>query len=324
MTDKRISVAPMMGMTDRHFRFMASLLCEKISLYTPMIHVDAILQSEKNFLERENKDSRAVAIQIAGNDSTSVSEASKIIEQCNYNEINLNIGCPSERVQNCKVGAALMDEPKTVGRMVESIRNTCDLPVTIKTRLGIDDFDSYEFLCEFIETTSKYGCDHYILHARKALLNGLSPKENRSIPPINYSRVYKIKEQYSDLTIEINGEIKKIHEIKEHCEYVDGVMIGREACNNPLFLRVITSSIYQESPMEMTDFFERMFEYIIKESKDGTSVHFITRHMTTLFKGMSGAKEWRNLVGGLGSKKSNAEDLVSSMRLFIEERVTQY
>lgn len=324
MSDKRISVAPMMGMTDRHYRFMASLLCERISLYTPMIHVDAILQSKKNFLEKENKDSRSVAIQIAGNDPISVSAASKVIENCNYNEINLNIGCPSERVQNCKVGAALMDEPKTVGRMVESIRNTCDLPVTIKTRLGIDDFDSYEFLCEFIETTSEYGCDHYILHARKALLNGLSPKENRSIPPINYPRVYKIKEQYSDLKIEINGEIKKIHEIKEHCEYVDGVMIGREACNNPLFLRVITSSIYQDSPMEMIDFFERMFEYIIKESKDGTGVHFITRHMTALFKGMPGAKEWRNLVGGLGSKKSNAEDLVRSMRLFVEERVTQH
>ena len=208
MSDKRISVAPMMGMTDRHFRFMASLLCDKVSLYTPMIHVDAINQSDKNFLQKENKDSKAVGIQIAGNDPVAVSDASKVIKNCNYNEINLNIGCPSERVQNCKVGAALMDEPKTVGEMVESISHTCDLPVTIKTRLGIDDLDSYEFLCEFIETTSKYGCKHYILHARKALLSGLSPKENRTIPPINYPRVYKIKEQFSDLTIEINGEIK--------------------------------------------------------------------------------------------------------------------
>ena len=324
MSDKRISVAPMMGMTDRHFRFMASLLCDKVSLYTPMIHVDAINQSDKNFLQKENKDSKAVGIQIAGNDPVAVSHASKVIKNCNYNEINLNIGCPSERVQNCKVGAALMDEPKTVGEMVESISHTCDLPVTIKTRLGIDDLDSYEFLCEFIETTSKYGCKHYILHARKALLSGLSPKENRTIPPINYSRVYKIKEQFSDLTIEINGEIKNTSEIKEHFKYVDGVMIGREACNNPLFLREISSSVYGDIPMEMTDFFEKMFEYILKESDSGTGIHFITRHMTSLFKGMPGAKEWRNLAGGIESKKISTEDLVRSMKLFVEDKVTQH
>ena len=324
MLGKRISVAPMMGMTDRHFRFMASLLCNKVSLYTPMIHVDAIIQSEKNFLERENKDSKAVAIQIAGNDPNAASDASKVIKNCNYNEINLNIGCPSERVQNCKVGAALMDEPETVGQMVESIKNACDLPVTIKTRLGIDDLDSYEFLCEFIETTSNYGCDHYILHARKALLNGLSPKENRTIPPINYPRVYKIKEQYNDLTIEINGEIKNINEIEEHFQYVDGVMIGREACNNPLILREINSSIYEDKAIEMTEFFEKMFEYILKESNHGTGVHFITRHMTSLFKGMPGAKQWRNLSGGIESKKSSAEDLVRSMQLFVEDRITQH
>ena len=235
MTDKRISVAPMMGMTDRHYRFMASLLCEKISLYTPMIHVDAIIQSDKDFLQRENKDSKKVAIQIAGNDPKAVGIASKIISRYSYNEINLNIGCPSERVQNCKGGAALMDEPKVVGQMVDSIQNNCDLPVTIKTRLGIDDLDSYEFLYDFIETTSEFGCDHFILHARKALLSGLSPKENRNIPPIDYPRVYKIKEDFNNLIVEINGEIKSIDEIKQHCNYSDGVMIGREACNNPMF-----------------------------------------------------------------------------------------
>ena len=324
MMDKRVSVAPMMGMTDRHYRYMASLLCDKVSLYTPMIHIDAINQSDKNFLQKENKDSKAVAIQIAGNDPSAASDASKVIKNCNYNEINLNIGCPSERVQNCKVGAALMDDPKTVGQMVESIKHACDLPVTIKTRLGIDDNDSYEFLCEFIETTSEYGCDHYILHARKALLNGLSPKENRTIPPINYPRVYKIKEQYSDLIIEINGEIKDVNEIEEHFNHVDGVMIGREACNNPLILREISSSIYEDTPVEMNDFFEKMFDYILKESKEGTGVHFVTRHMTSLFKGMPGAKEWRNLSGGTESKKSNAKNLVRSMKLFVENRINQH
>ena len=324
MMDKRVSVAPMMGMTDRHYRYMASLLCDKVSLYTPMIHIDAINQSDKNFLQKENKDSKAVGIQIAGNDPSAASDASKVIKNCNYNEINLNIGCPSERVQNCKVGAALMDDPKTVGQMVESIKYACDLPVTIKTRLGIDDLDSYEFLCEFIETTSEYGCDHYILHARKALLNGLSPKENRTIPPINYPRVYKIKEQYSELTIEINGEIKDINEIEKHFNHVDGVMIGREACNNPLILREISSSIYEDTPVEMNDFFEKMFDYILKESKEGIGVHFITRHMTSLFKGMPGAKEWRNLSGGTESKKGNAKNLVRSMKSFVENRITRH
>lgn len=324
MTDKRISVAPMMGMTDRHYRFMASLLCEKISLYTPMIHVDAIIQSDKDFLQSENKDSKKVAIQIAGNDPKAVGIASKIISRYSYNEINLNIGCPSERVQNCKVGAALMDEPKVVGQMVDSIQNNCDLPVTIKTRLGIDDLDSYEFLYDFIETTSEFGCDHFILHARKALLSGLSPKENRNIPPIDYPRVYKIKEDFNNLIVEINGEIKCIDEIKQHCNYSDGVMIGREACNNPMFLREIAQCYFDDSPIKMTEFFKTMFDYILKEASDGTSIHFITRHMTSLFKGTSGAKEWRNLAGGTESKKHSADELVESMRSFVDSRLNQH
>ena len=180
--EKRISVAPMMGQTDRHFRYMISLIAPDIKLYTPMIHAEAIVNSQKNFIKNENRDQNKVGIQIAGNDPETLARAAAIIEQYNYNEINLNIGCPSERVQNCSVGVVLMKQPELVADIVRHLRRVTRLPISIKTRIGVDNDDNYEFLYNFINTTSSSGCDHFIIHARKAMLKGLNPKQNRNIP----------------------------------------------------------------------------------------------------------------------------------------------
>jgi len=245
--EKRISVAPMMGQTDRHFRYMISLLAKDVRLYTPMIHADAIVYSDKNFIKNENHNQKAVGIQIAGSDPSIVSSAAKIIEQHNYNEINLNVGCPSARVQNCSVGATLMKEPQRVAKIIEQLKKTTNLPVSIKTRIGVDNEDSYQFLYDFVKQTSSAGCEHFIVHARKAILKGLNPKENRSIPRLNYERVEQLKNDFSDLRIDINGEVNSIEKIENHLKIFDGVMIGREACKNPFFLAEVQDSFFKNS-----------------------------------------------------------------------------
>ena len=225
--EKRISVAPMMGQTDRHFRYMISLIAKDVKLYTPMIHAEAIVHSEKNFIKKENNNQKQVGIQIAGNDPGIVARAATIIEQHNYNEINLNIGCPSERVQNCSVGVALMKQPKLVADIVEHLAKVTRLPISIKSRIGVDDYDNYKFLYDFIDQTSSAGCDHFIIHARKAILKGLNPKENRTIPPLDYERVTQIKNDFNSLRVEVNGEIDSIEKIQSKLQIFDGVMIGR-------------------------------------------------------------------------------------------------
>ncbi len=322
--EKRISVAPMMGQTDRHFRYMISLLANDVRLYTPMIHADAIVYSDKNFIKNENHNQKAVGIQIAGSDPDIVTSAAKIIEQHNYNEINLNVGCPSARVQNCSVGATLMKEPQRVAKIIERLKKTTNLPVSIKTRIGVDDEDSYQFLYDFVKQTSSAGCEHFIVHARKAILKGLNPKENRSIPPLNYERVEQLKNDFSDLRIDINGEVNSIEKIKNHLKMFDGVMIGREACKNPFFLAEVQNSFFKNKSdrlkLNKLDFIEQMIEYIKNEVKQGVSAHLITRHMTQLLKGTPGAKQWRNLIGSDKSHKKDIDTLLFELSDFLSTR----
>jgi tRNA-dihydrouridine synthase A len=321
MMERRISVAPMMGQTDRHFRYMISLIAPNIKLYTPMIHAEAIVNSQKNFIKNENKDQNKVGIQIAGNDPETLARAAAIIEQYNYNEINLNIGCPSERVQNCSVGVVLMKQPELVADIVRHLRRVTRLPVSIKTRIGVDNDDNYEFLYNFINTTSSSGCDHFIIHARKAMLKGLNPKQNRNIPPLDYERVKQIKNDFNDLRVEINGEINSLEKIESKLKNFDGVMIGREAYKNPLFLAEVQNYFFGDiTKLSKYDFMLKMIEYIEKEAGDGASVHLITRHMTQLFKGTSGAKQWRNLIGGNASHKRNVKSLIIEILSFLEDR----
>jgi len=320
--EKRISVAPMMGQTDRHFRYMISLIAKDVKLYTPMIHAEAIVHSEKNFINRENKNQKKVGIQIAGNDPKIVARAARIIEQHNYNEINLNIGCPSERVQNCSVGVGLMKQPQLVADIVEHLVKVTSLPLSIKSRIGVDDYDNYEFLHDFIDQTSSAGCDHFIIHARKAILKGLNPKENRTIPPLDYARVRQIKNDFNNLRVEVNGEINTIEKIQSNLKNFDGVMIGRESYKNPFFLAEVQDHFFDnKAKLSKYDFMIKMIEYIQREAESGASVHLITRHMTQLFKGTNGAKEWRNLIGGNSFHKNDLKSLINEILVFIDDRM---
>ncbi|MBT6073370.1 MAG: tRNA dihydrouridine(20/20a) synthase DusA [Gammaproteobacteria bacterium] len=321
---KRISIAPMMGHTDRHFRFMANLLAKDVKLYTPMIHADTIVFSKNQLLESENINQKDVGIQIAGNNTEVMAKAASIISNYNYDEININIGCPSQRVQNCEVGAALMSKPSVVADCIRVMSKEVDIPLSIKTRIGIDDHDDYDFLFRFVEETANAGCNHFIIHARKALLQGISPKDNRRIPPIDYERVYRLKKDFTELSIEINGEINSIEEIETHFEFVDGVMIGRYAFKDSLFLQKIQEHFYPDKNLlSKYEIINAMLVYAKEQTDQGISIHLVTRHMNQLLKGSNGAKQWRNILGSNQEKSMHSYDLIQEIKNFINKRKEQ-
>ena len=314
----------MMGYTDRHFRFMANLLAKDVKLYTPMIHADTIVFSKNQLLESENINQKDVGIQIAGNNTEVMAKAASIISNYNYDEININIGCPSQRVQNCEVGAALMSKPSVVADCIRVMSKEVDIPLSIKTRIGIDDHDDYDFLFRFVEETANAGCNHFIIHARKALLQGISPKDNRRIPPIDYERVYRLKKDFTELSIEINGEINSIEEIETHFEFVDGVMIGRYAFKDSLFLQKIQEHFYPDKNLlSKYEIINAMLVYAKEQTDQGISIHLVTRHMNQLLKGLNGARQWRNILGSNQEKSMHSYDLIQEIKNFINKRKEQ-
>jgi len=314
----------MMGHTDRHFRFMANLLAKDVKLYTPMIHADTIVFSKNQLLESENINQKDVGIQIAGNNTEVMAKAASIISNYNYDEININIGCPSQRVQNCEVGAALMSKPSVVADCIRVMSKEVDIPLSIKTRIGIDDHDDYDFLFRFVEETANAGCNHFIIHARKALLQGISPKDNRRIPPIDYERVYRLKKDFTELSIEINGEINSIEEIETHFEFVDGVMIGRYAFKDSLFLQKIQEHFYPDKNLlSKYEIINAMLVYAKEQTDQGISIHLVTRHMNQLLKGLNGARQWRNILGSNQEKSMHSYDLIQEIKNFINKRKEQ-
>ena len=314
----------MMGHTDRHFRFMANLLAKDVKLYTPMIHADTIVFSKNQLLESENINQKDVGIQIAGNNTEVMAKAASIISNYNYDEININIGCPSQRVQNCEVGAALMSKPSVVADCIRVMSKEVDIPLSIKTRIGIDDHDDYDFLFRFVEETANAGCNHFIIHARKALLQGISPKDNRRIPPIDYERVYRLKKDFTELSIEINGEINSIEEIETHFEFVDGVMIGRYAFKDSLFLQKIQEHFYPDKNLlSKYEIINAMLVYAKEQTDQGISIHLVTRHMNQLLKGLNGARQWRNILGSNQEKSMHSYDLIQEIKNFINKRKAQ-
>jgi len=314
----------MMGHTDRHFRFMANLLAKDVKLYTPMIHADTIVFSKNQLLESENINQKDVGIQIAGNNTEVMAKAASIISNYNYDEININIGCPSQRVQNCEVGAALMSKPSVVADCIRVMSKEVDIPLSIKTRIGIDDHDDYDFLFRFVEETANAGCNHFIIHARKALLQGISPKDNRRIPPIDYERVYRLKKDFTELSIEINGEINSIEEIETHFEFVDGVMIGRYAFKDSLFLQKIQEHFYPDKNLlSKYEIINAMLVYAKEQTDQGISIHLVTRHMNQLLKGLNGARQWRNILGSNQEKSMDSYDLIQEIKNFINKRKAQ-
>lgn len=313
----RFCVAPMMDRTDRHCRYFHRLLTKRSFLYTEMLHSNAILNGDVNKLLEFRTEEHPLAIQLGGSDPSSLAEASVISEEFGFEEINLNIGCPSSKVQKGRFGAVLMREPELVSKCIYAMKKSVSIPVTVKCRIGVDDMDEDAYLDKFIKEVSFSGCETFIIHARKAWLSGLSPKDNREIPPLNYQRVYKLKETFPELNIIINGGIKTIKESIEHLNYVDGVMLGREAYDNPFILTEVDSEIFSDAihPIRRTDILYKLLPYIQSEIDKGTKISHITKHLMGLFKGFDGAKNIRKYLVSL----SNEVQPVDNYENFLSE-----
>ena len=260
-------------------------------------------------------------MQLGGSDPKQLAHCAKLVEERGYAEVNLNVGCPSDRVQNGMFGACLMGKADLVADCIKAMQDAVKIPVTVKHRIGIDDLDSYEFLCDFIEKVQPYSND-FIVHARKAWLSGLSPKENREIPPLDYERVYQLKRDFSHLNISINGGIKTIEEIKHHLQFVDGVMVGREAYQNPSLLGEIDSQIFGENRPLVTarEAVEKMLPYIEKELEKGVYLNHIVRHMLGAFQNCKGARQWRRHLSENACKPGANVSIVEDALKFVENR----
>ena len=307
----RFCVAPMMDRTDRHERFFLRSLSKKAYLYTEMINANAVLFGDQNELLKFNECEHPLAIQLGGNDPIKLSEAATISESYGYDEINLNVGCPSTKVQNGDFGAILMRNPNLVAKCVKAIKNNVNIPVSIKCRIGVDDMDEEKDLNTFIKKVSDSGCKIFIVHARKAWLKGLSPRENRNIPPLNYERVYKLKDEFPHLEIIINGGLENIEDSKNHLTKVDGVMMGRKAYENPFQLTKVDHLFYGMPFLSKTrkEVLLRMIPYIIQQHKAGIKINLISRHFMGLTKGTRFAKQIRANLTNLNALKEPEKKL---------------
>ncbi|MGB1298470.1 MAG: tRNA dihydrouridine(20/20a) synthase DusA, partial [Psychrobium sp.] len=268
-----------------------------------------------------NDEEHPLALQLGGSNPVDLAICAKRAQEYGYDEVNLNVGCPSDRVQNGRFGACLMAEPKLVAECVDAMRAVVDIPVTVKHRIGIDELDSYQFLTDFVGEVSDAGCETFIVHARKAWLNGLSPKQNREIPPLNYDRVYQLKRDFSDLIISINGGITSLEQANAHLEHVDGVMIGREAYQNPYVLAGVDSEIFgdEREILSRHQVVEQMLPYIEKHLQNGGKLNHISRHMLTLFMGMTGAKQWRRYISENATKKGAGLEVIEHALSLVSE-----
>jgi len=294
---RKVCVAPMMDCTDRHERFFLRLISKNVLLYTEMIISEAISRGDKEKLLAFNLNEKPLALQVGGSSAKLLAEAAKTGEDFGYDEINLNLGCPSRKVQKNKFGACLMKEPNLVADCLTEMMASCSIPVTVKTRIGYDDVEDYESLKNFIKILKKTGVKTFIIHARKAMLGKFTPKQNLNIPPLKYDIVYRLKEDFPDEEIIINGGINSIYQIKNHLEKVDGVMIGRTAYHSPYFLAEIEKEIFNNHNIpSRTEVIERMFPYIKEEASKGTRLNQIMRHTIGLFHGQKGSADWKRYL----------------------------
>lgn len=300
-----VSVAPMLDWTDRHCRFFHRLLTKRALLYTEMVTTGAIMHGNQQRFLAFNKAENPIAFQIGGSDSADLAQCAQIIESYGYDEINLNVGCPSDRVQNGRFGACLMADPALVASCVNAMQKVVSIPVTVKSRIGIDEQDSYEALQGFISTIADAGCKTFIIHARKAWLKGLSPKQNRDIPPLRYDVVFQIKNDFPDLNIVLNGGVNNLQSARNILDEVDGVMIGREAYHNPYLLAEVDRQCFAEEGAIKTrhQIVFELLPYIDQNLMDGERLHSMTRHILGLFHGVSGARAWRRVLSEKAVKK---------------------
>ena len=294
---KTVSVAPMMDCTDRHDRYFLRLISKNVKLYTEMIVANAIIKGDRDFHLKFNLLEKPLALQIGGSNPKELARATKIAENYGYDEINLNLGCPSKKVQKNKFGACLMKEPNLVGECINEMKNACNLPISVKTRIGFDDYENYEYLKKFISIIKKAGSKTFIIHARRAILDKLTPKQNLSIPPLNYNFVYNIKKDFDDNRIILNGGIDSLDKIKIHLKKVDGVMIGRAAYHSPYFLAEVEKEIFNnDNILTRTEIMEQMIPYIKEEIKKGTRLNQIMRHTIGLFHSQKGSGYWKKYL----------------------------
>jgi len=292
-----LSVAPMMDWTDTHCRYFMRQLSAGARLYTEMVTAAAIVHGDADRFLRFNQEEHPIALQLGGSQPDWMAQATARAAGYGYDEININVGCPSDRVQSGQFGACLMASPDLVAECVVAMQKETDIPITVKSRIGIDDQDSYEFLKALVEPVAAAGCRRFIVHARIAILEGLSPKENRTIPPLDYERVYRLKRDYPELEIIINGGLASVEQVDEVLEHVDGAMIGRQAYHQPYFLAELEhhfNPTWAMPPRE--DIVDRMVPYIDRQVESGTSLNSITRHMLGLFAGQAGARAWRRYI----------------------------
>ncbi len=287
----------MMDCTDRHERYFLRLLSKNVMLYTEMVATKSAIHGDRKKILGFNEIEKPLALQVGGSDKKELAEVCKIAEQTGYDEININLGCPSKKVQKNKFGACLIKEPDLVAECISEMINSCKIPVTAKTRIGFDNVESYEYLNSFVNKISDAGCKTIILHARKAILKGLTPKENLKIPKLNYPMVYEIKENNKNLEIIINGGVINSEQIKEHLKYCDGVMIGRAIYQNPYFLADIEDKVFNNKNIPTrSDVAEKLVEYVQQEVKKGTRVNQIMRHTVGLYHGQHGANKWKRYL----------------------------
>ncbi|RPH12944.1 MAG: tRNA dihydrouridine(20/20a) synthase DusA [Alteromonadaceae bacterium TMED7] len=322
--DRRISVAPMLDWTDRHCRYFLRLISRHTLLYTEMVTSGAIIYGKGDYLGF-NEEEHPVAVQLGGCDPEHMTQCAVKSQEYGYDEVNINVGCPSDRVKNGSFGACLMAQPQVVADCVKAMQAEVDIPVTVKCRIGIDDMDEYEDFSRFIDVVAGAGCDTFIVHARKAWLQGLSPKENRDIPPLNYERVYQLKSQHPDLNISINGGITSLEQAEGHLNQVDGVMIGREVYSNPYILTEVDKRFYGDTaqPLDRAEIVSLMQAYIERQDAPYFNPWHAARHMLGLFQGQPGGRVWRRYLSQKGTGKNPDPNLLMNGLAAMQETASK-
>ncbi len=315
--DRRIAVAPMLDWTDRHCRYFLRLLSRHTLLYTEMVTTGAVLRGNPEWLLAYDPAEHPLALQLGGSDPGELARSARVAAGFGYDEVNLNVGCPSDRVRSGRFGACLMAEPEVVADSVAAMRAAVSLPITVKTRIGIDDRDSYEALVDFVGRVASGGCEVFIIHARKAWLRGLSPKENREIPPLRHEVVYRLKRDFPDLTIILNGGLTTLEQIANSSRGVDGVMIGRAAYENPYLLAGVDRRFFGSSapPPSRHQVIEAFLPYVAAQLRRGTPLQAMTRHVLGLFQGIPGARAWRRHLSEHAHRRgAGVEVLTAALR----------
>ena len=311
VADYRFCVAPMMDWTDRHDRFFLRQISRKARLYTEMVTADAILHGDRDRLLGFHEDEHPLALQLGGSDPEKLAQSAEIAQNFGYDEVNLNVGCPSDRVQSGRFGACLMQEPDLVASCVAAMRAVVSIPVTVKCRIGVDDQDPEQALFELVEKSAAAGCEVFIVHARKAWLQGLSPKQNRDIPPLDYDLVYRLKEAHPRLVIIINGGIETLDQAENHLAFCDGVMLGRAAYKTPYLLADVDARFYgiRTPAPSREEVLEKLLPYAENLVASGQPLHALTRHLMGLYQAQPGGRLWRRHLSEQ-APKAGADTLV--------------